>query len=254
MKLSISNLAWDTNETELIFTELNKIGIKSIEGVLTKLNDWDNLTDNDIIRFKKLLDSYNISIMSLQSLFYNVKCDSILDEDNFINHFKKLLHFSKLLSIKILVFGSPSLRKKSEGWEESVSKIFKKLDLLLEGTDIQISIEPNSKIYGGEYFFTISEIVNFITLNKLQNIKTMIDTHNLILEGEDPIKSLDIYLNKINHIHVSEKSLQPIKNSTFHTNFSSKLKELNYDGIVTYEVIKCENIINSLEKFYQIYK
>lgn len=254
MKLAISNFAWDTDETELILNELKNIGINSIEGVLTKLNDWENLTDNDIINFKNLLDYYGMSIISLQSLFFKVKCDSILDEVNFINHFKKLIHFSKLLSVKVLVFGSPSLRKKSQGFEESISSIFKKLDSLLEDSDIKISIEPNSKIYGGEYFFTISEIIDFIDSNNLKNIKTMIDTHNLILENDDPIKLLGVHFDKINHIHVSEKNLDPLTDFVFHTNFATKLKELKYNGIVTYEVMKCEKIIDSIKKFYEIYK
>lgn len=254
MKLSLSNFAWDNYDTELVFTELKKIGINSIEGVLTKLNDWDNLTTDEILNYKNLLDSYGISIMSLQSLFYNVKCDSILDEINFINHFKKLIEFSKLLSINVLVFGSPSLRKKREGWEKSISKTFKQLDSLLEGTGVQISIEPNAKVYGGEYFFNLLEIIDFITSNNLKNIKTMIDTHNIILEGQDPINQFKTYHDKINHIHISENKLSPIKDLIFHSKFSSVLKEIKYDGIITYEVMKCENIMDSVKKFYEIYK
>lgn len=254
MNLSLSNFAWDTCDTELVFTELKKIGINSIEGVLTKVNDWDNLTNDEITNYKNLLDSYGISIMSLQSLFYNVKCDNILDETNFINHFKKLIEFSKILSINVLVFGSPSLRKKKEGWEESISKIFKKLDSLLDGTGVQISIEPNAKVYGGEYFFNLSEIIDFITSNNLRNIKTMIDTHNIILEGEDPITLFKYYQDKINHIHISENKLVPIKDLIFHNKFSLVLKEFKYNGIITYEVMKCKNIMDSVKKFYEIYK
>jgi len=193
MNLSLSNFAWDTQESEETFNTLKKIGIISIEGVLSKLNSWEELSDTKIVEYKTLLNSHRISILSLQSLFYGVKCDSILDEDNFINHFSKLIEYSKLLSVKVLVFGSPSLRKKSTGWDVSLSSIFKKLDTLLDGTGIQISIEPNSKIYGGEYFFTVPEIVDFITLNGFKNIKTMIDTHNIILEDSDPIKEFDDY-------------------------------------------------------------
>ena len=254
MNLALSNFAWDTQESEETFDTLKKIGVTSIEGVLSKLNSWEELSNNDIIEYKSLLDSQGISISSLQSLFYGVKCDSILDEDIFTNHFSKLIEYSKLLSVKVLVFGSPSLRKKSTGWGKLLPSIFKKLDTLLDGTGIQISIEPNSKIYGGEYFFTVPEIIDFITLNGLKNIKTMIDTHNIILEDSDPIKEFENNYEYINHIHISEKNLSPIINSNFHLKFSNRIKELGYNKTVTYEVMKCKNIMDSVENFYKIYK
>lgn len=40
-----------------------------------------------------------------------------------------------------------------------------------------------------------------------------------------------VYFDKINHIHVSEKNLNPLTDFVFHTNFATKLK---YNGIVTY--------------------
>jgi sugar phosphate isomerase/epimerase len=254
MNLALSNFAWDTQESEETFNTLKKIGIASIEGVLSKLNPWEELSDTKIVEYKTLLNSHGISILSLQSLFYGVKCDSILDEDIFINHFSKLIEYSKLLSVKVLVFGSPSLRKKSTGWDVLLPAIFKKLDTLLDGTGIQISIEPNSKIYGGEYFFTVPEIVDFITLNQLKNIKTMIDTHNIILEDSDPLKELEDNYEYINHIHISEKKLTPIKNANFHLKFSNQIKELGYNNTITYEVMKCENIMDSVKNFYEIYK
>jgi sugar phosphate isomerase/epimerase len=128
MNLALSNFAWDTQESEETFDTLKKIGITSIEGVLSKLNSWEELSNDKITEYKSLLDSQGISILSLQSLFYGVKCDSILDEDIFISHFSKLIEYSKLLSVNVLVFGSPSLRKKSTGWDVLLPSIFKKLD------------------------------------------------------------------------------------------------------------------------------
>jgi sugar phosphate isomerase/epimerase len=254
MKLSLSNFAWDKQEDNSTFEELKKLGINLIEGVLTKIDPWEKLSFNTLTDYKKSLDLYGISILSIQSLFYGVKCESILDEEIFINHFKKLIEYSKHLSVNTLVFGSPSLRKKTSGWEDRLPLIFTEIDKLLDNTGIQLVIEPNSKIYGGEYFFTVSEIVDFITSNGFKNIKTMIDTHNLILEDDDPIEVLKTYIDNIEHIHISEIKLEPIKNTEFHLKFSSHLKEMKYNKIITYEVIKCEQIMDSVKNFYEIYK
>lgn len=253
MKLAISNLAWNNEDSELIFSHLKQLNINNIEGVLTKLELWDKMSLDILLDFKRKLDSNGILIPSLQSLFYNVNCKNISDENTFINHFEKIIEYSKVLSVEVLVFGSPSLRKKVDKWEESLSRVFIMLDNLLENTGIEISIEPNSKIYGGDYFFSISEIVSFIKQNNLKNIKTMIDTHNVILEGLNPISEFNTYYEYINHIHISENNLSPIKNINFHLDFSNEIKKMNYNKIVTYEVISCDNILESIKLFSEIY-
>jgi sugar phosphate isomerase/epimerase len=81
----------------------------------------------------------------------------------------------------------------------------------------------------------------------------MVDTHNIILEELNPISELNTYYKFINHIHISENNLQPIKDINFHLNFSNEIKKINYDKIVTYEVIGCDNILESIKLFSQIY-
>jgi sugar phosphate isomerase/epimerase len=81
----------------------------------------------------------------------------------------------------------------------------------------------------------------------------MIDTHNLKLEGYDPIIELSKYYDYINHIHISEIKLTPIINPDIHINFSNELKKLGYNQIITYEVLKCDNIESEIKKFVEIY-
>lgn len=254
MKLAVSNFAWDIKNSDKMFNYLISLNINNIEGVLSKIDIWDNLSIDKIYEYKNYLDSNNITIQSLQSLFYNVDCETIFDETKFISHIEKIIFFSKILSVKVLVFGSPLLRKKIDGWEFHLINIFKKIDKLLENTNIELSIEPNSKIYGGDFFYSISEIVDFISKNNLKNIKTMIDTHNIILEGNNPINDLKLYYKYINHIHISENTLKPIEDIKFHLSFSNEIKKLKYDKIITYEVIECDNIYTSINEFYEIYK
>ena len=41
MKLSVSNLAWDVQDNQKVFYLLNELGINNVEGVLTKIDNWD---------------------------------------------------------------------------------------------------------------------------------------------------------------------------------------------------------------------
>jgi sugar phosphate isomerase/epimerase len=253
MNLALSNFAWDYPESENIFSQLNEIGIKNIELVLTKYNSWESLNNKTILDYKKELINYDMNPYSLQSLFYNINC-TFEDTDIVIDHFKRLIDYSEILGLKILVFGSPSLRKKINNLSYNLSKIFNEVDAYLENKNINLVIEPNTISYGGEYFTSVSEITEFIISNNLKNIKTMIDTHNILLENNDPLIDIDKYFDYIYHIHISEPGLNIIKDELFHINFSNKLKEVSYNKMVVYEVNKAINLKESIKLFSEIYK
>jgi sugar phosphate isomerase/epimerase len=254
MNLSVSNLAWDNHENEQILEIFSDIGINKIEGVPSKINSWDKLTNTEISQYKEYLDSKNLSMKSMQSIFFNTKIIDFKNQDEVITHFEQLIEISKILGVNVLVLGSPKLRKKYDGWSEDLIRIFNRLDFILDGTSIRVVIEPNTSMYGGEYFFTVFEIVDFIKKNGFKNIKTMIDTHNVILENENPIEILELYYDYIEHIHISEVNLSPFKNNEFHNNFSKKLQEMKYSKIITYEVLKHDSLRDSVKSFVDTYR
>lgn len=251
MNLSISNLAWDHKDLESTLKILQKYKIKKVEGVLSKINKWDLIDDNELKNVKTMLESFDVGMGSIQSIFYDVNIESLNEKNKFTQHINKLIEFSKILGFNVLVFGSPNLRN---GFNyEIIVDVLKNVDVVLLENNITMCIEPNSKIYNGEYFHTITEISEFLKSNNFTNIKTMVDTHNLILEGEDPVEMIEKYFNQVHHIHVSENKLLPLSNLVFHKKFSEKIKSLKYDGIITYELLPCDNLENQIKTFTEIY-
>lgn len=251
MNLSVSNLAWDHKDFDNVLKILKNQNIKKIEGVLTKINSWDLIDKPQLENIKNKLKSYDIDMESIQSIFYGINIKSLNNKSEILGHIKKLTDYSKILGYKILVFGSPNLRNEFD--YQTIVDVFSEIDKLLIDNDIVMCIEPNSKIYKGDYFHTITEIVGFLNKNNFKNIKTMIDTHNLLLEDEDPIEMMSKYFKHIIHIHVSENGLIPISDQNFHKNFSQKLKSVKYGGIITYELLPCDNLEEQIKQFKKIY-
>ena len=69
MNLALSNFAWDNKDSDEVFKVLKENGINQIECILTKIKSWNELTTDDIIEYKKSLDTYGITAYSMQSLF-----------------------------------------------------------------------------------------------------------------------------------------------------------------------------------------
>jgi sugar phosphate isomerase/epimerase len=254
MNLAVSNFAWDFSDVEITSNLLHQNKINHVEVVFPKYKDWSELNDNEIVNLKYLLERNNLSCLSSQSLFYNIDCKSMVtDSEKFISHFKTLIQYSKILGIQVLVLGSPGLRKNNNHIDFNLHKTFELIDELLSNTGIILCIEPNAGVYGGDFFFTISEIVEFIKTFKFKNIFTMCDTHNSWLENKDPNSELLEFFSYIKHVHVSEPKLVPIDNINLHKKFSKTLKELNYNGTITYELNKCNNFEDTIKNFYLIY-
>lgn len=226
MKFGITNLSWKQNNHFV---------------VSDKLNNFDY--------FETVFSRRNSGIYySTQSIFYGSNIKSF-DDDNILKYLNFVIDECSKCGIKIIVFGSPSLRK---GNKNILLNIFDYIDDRLKDNKIYLCVEPNSKYYGGQYYYSLNQIVPDI--EKYSNIKTMIDTHNLILEGENIIKQYKKYSDYIKHIHISEKDLKPIKDWNKYYEFVDFLKEECYNYGITYELKPPENIIEESKKFLKLKK
>jgi len=253
MNLAVSNFAWENNQHEFVFDELKKIGINKVETVLTKIDSWENLNQELILKYKNELYKYGMEPYSMQSLFFNVDCDNLCDQEKVLSHFKRLIEYCDILGVKVMVLGSPNLRKRFNGWEKKLIEIFRRIDDMLDMSNTKLVIEPNSSIYNGQYFHTLGEIVLFLDLNDFRNIKTMIDTHNSLLENSNPLIEISHFFDYINHIHISELKLKPLIDFEFHENFSNTIKKYFYDKTITFELGNYDNFSESITNFYKIY-
>ena len=247
MKLGISELAWqsDTDILDILHGE----NIRYIEAVIPRHMNWtdDTLTFENYLSYLRI---NNINVASTQSITYKSNILSFNDI-NFLNHLKLVSSICKNLHINLLVLGAPKLRNNYE--LNLLSNIFNQLDVIARDNQQIILLEPNCKQYGGDYFFTIDEIVKFISYNKFTNIKTMIDTHNIINEHQSPAEMYLRYREYIKHVHVSENNLSSFKNSKYHTDLSNVLHDTNYDGIVIYECINTDTLLGDIKLFSNIY-
>lgn len=224
MKFGISNLSWSLKDEELIKPHLTKYDY--VETVFSKID---------------------IGYYSTQSIFYGSNVKTFDDYISTLKQLNFIIDRCNECGVKIIVLGSPSLRT---GNKDNLLKVFEDVDVKLKLHNIILCVEPNSSYYGGEYYFTIDEIVEDI--KNFSNIKTMIDTHNLILENKNIQDTYKKYKNYIKHIHFSEKDLVPIDNYSFYINLVDFFIENGYNYGITYELKDTNSIIEESKKFIKL--
>ena len=250
MQLAVSDLGFDGIEN--VANVLQQNGIEYIEVVPSKIKPYHALNVRDMLMYKDILADYNLKPYSFLSLFYGIEIKDLSEVDKILNHFQVLITYAQLTEVKKLVFGSPALRKKSPNWEQHLQYIFTRLDKMLDKTGISVIIEPVSSYYKAEFWYETGEIVNFIVNNKLKNIRTMVDTHNAMLEGEDPCLLYLRWKQYIGHIHIAEIGLGRLKSVEMHLKFSNTIRD--YKDVITHEITDKLRFAESVKTFSEIYK
>jgi sugar phosphate isomerase/epimerase len=247
MGLGVSNLAWDGN-IDLI--NLKQNNINNIEIILPKYISWE---DSDLTSLNSFINSASeigLNILSTQSIFFNSPVNSFLDKE-FVSHIKKVIEICAQIKVSKLVLGAPLIRKSQVNLD--LISNFRNIDDMLRQYNQTLLLEPNGKIYKGNYFYTVKEIIDFILCNKFSNIKTMIDTHNIILENQTPSQIFNENFQHIDHIHVSEFGLKDFTPSKNHTELAKAIKYSGYNGLIIYEAKPSLNFMESIKLFTQTY-
>ena len=189
------------------------------------------------------------SVYAIQGVFYGSGISSFFDSSCY-DYLCKVVDYCLENNVKVITLGSPSMRI---GNKKSMLDLLMRIDNYIDKRDCIVCVEPNARKYGGEYYYTLDEIVDDI--QSLYSIKTMIDSGNLYLEGLNSVVEFEKHKEYIYHVHISTPDLEPVTLYKEYANIISDIKNLGYNGNVTYEFMKSydlnKEIENFLKKVYQ---
>ena len=267
MKLGISNIAWNKDIDQNVYKMLYELGIKHLEIAPSRMNSEFNFYkpysyENEISN----INNFNLICESSQAILFGKDELSIFNQDcwdDFFLHLNSVMEFANKFGINKIVFGSP----KSRIYNSKISIpenillaqfFFSKLSKLAHLFNIDILLEPNPKEYKCDFLNTHKEVLDFIRILNLSNIKAHFDTGAAILEGTT---GKNFLLNEDfskTHIHLS----CPYLNYNFEdydlffNDIIKKLKNDRYNGLCIIEIVTKENTLeiikNSIQYFDKI--
>lgn len=260
MKLSISNIAWDNTQDEHILSILNEYGFSGLEIAPTRVFPDEPYKTNERVHLFKtaLLKQYHLEISSIQSIWYGRTenmFDSPSDRTALLNYTKEAIDFARILDCKNLVFGNPKARsiKKEAYYKDDAFDFFKELSEYAELNHTTLSLEANPSPYGTNFMTSTQEVLSFVKMVNCSGFKVNLDIGAMIMNNED----LDLIANNIewiNHVHISEPFLEPIKKRNLHIELFNLLKSADYNKFISIEMKKCDNLdtIKSILNYIKI--
>ncbi|BBM37393.1 hypothetical protein JCM16775_0068 [Leptotrichia hofstadii] len=248
MKLSISNIAWDTSNDVKIYDLIKKYGFEGLEIAPTKImgkNPYGKL--KEIKEWKeKIKKRYNLRISSIQSIWFGRTenlFDSKEEENILIDYTKKAIDFANVIECKNLVFGSPKNRNVNNGKNsENQIEIFETLGEYAYKKNTVIGMEANPKIYNTNYINDTKSALKLVKKINSKGFLLNLDLGTVILNNENLLEILQGNINYINHVHISEPWLKIIEKREMHKILRNILLEENYEGFVSIEMAKIDEI------------
>lgn len=230
MQIGISNIGWQTEDVKNNTEMALNLGFDYIESAYKKA-------------------PLSKSVYAVQGIFFGSGISSFFDPRCY-DHLCEVVDYCLANNIKIITFGSPSMRV---GSKKHMLDLFLQIDDYINKRDCIVCVEPNARKYGGEYYYTIDEIVDDIRY--FYNIKTMIDSGNLYLEGLSPAAEFEKHKDYIYHVHISTPDLEPVSLYKEYANIISDIKTLGYNKNITYEFMKSYDLEKEINMFLtEVYK
>lgn len=258
MKLSVSNIGFDSKYNDLVYEELKNNGFSAIEiapTILIPENPYDNIS-----KAKEILlpvkEKYNLSVCSMQSIWYGISMNIFNEEDatKLINYTKKAIDFASAINCTNLVFGCPKNRIMPEiKNEDDIIYFFRELGDYAYLKNTVLAIEPNPTIYGTNFINYTKDAFEFVKKVNSKGFKVNVD-FGTIIENKEDLEVIKENLTLVNHVHISEPNLVKIEERENHQLLADILKDNNYDKYVSIEMKKTDDINDLIESIHYVKK
>lgn len=247
MRLSISNIAWDTAEDEKIAALLQGVGVDAIDIAPGKYFPAPaDAKIEDISKVKNWWAERGIEITGLQALLFGTTGLNVFagtkNQTSLLNHLAGVCRVGAGLGATRIVFGSPKNRDRSGLSDQEALDVaipfFRRLGDIAQSFGVTICLEPNPASYGANFMTTSAQTVEVVREVAHPSIGMQLDTGALTMNGEDVFEVLQSMSGLIGHIHISEPNLLPIGNgATDHKKMAQAIRQYLPNHVLTIEMV-----------------
>ena len=243
MKLSASNIAWSAEQDDAVLRYMADHGFSGLEIAPTRV--FPEKPYEDLKRASdyasRISSEYGLEICSMQSIWYG-QTGRIFGSDEerqaLTDYTKKAIDFTEAMGCGNLVFGCPRNRVIPENGDVEIAvRFFRELGDYAAAHHTVLAMEANPPIYNTNFINRTDEAIDLIERVDSKGFLLNLDVGTMIENGE----SVGIFEGReqyINHVHISEPGLKPIRKRGLHGELAEMLRRMHYSRFVSIEVGK----------------
>ncbi len=247
MNLSISNIGWQKEQDEAVYSLLKNYGFLGLEIAPTRIfpeTPYENITAATAWA-DELMNQYGFSVPSMQSIWYGrqEKLFGTKEErSTLLEYTKKAVDFAVSVHCHNLVFGCPRNRCIPENADQMIgTQFFREIGEYAAENGTVIGMEANPPIYNTNY---INDTVSAIELIEEVNSPGFLLNLDIgtMIQNKESVDELKGKVKLINHVHISEPGLKPIEKRVLHKQLKEVLAAEGYHGYISIEIGQVDNI------------
>lgn len=237
MRLSISNIAWDSNEDVAIAALLRQYGVDAIDIAPGKYFPRPLETrQEEVERVRDWWVQQGMEIVGMQALLFGTTGLNLFGppdvQQAMLTHLDAVCRIAGQLGAPKLVFGSPKNRDRSLLTDEETHacavSFFQRLGDMAQQHAVVVCLEPNPTHYGANFMTTSSETARIVEAVAHPAIRMQLDTGAIAINRESISQVLSNHAHLIGHIHLSDPDLAPlgdhdVDHRVFHSAISAAL-------------------------------
>ncbi|WP_058301445.1 sugar phosphate isomerase/epimerase family protein [Gorillibacterium timonense] len=247
MKLSISNIAWQSEDEEQILELLRNREVQNIELAPTK--KWAspvNCTTAEVEEYKMFWKKSGFEPVAMQSLLFGQPELIMFGNENkraqLLQYLKKMIKLAGDLGTKAMVFGSPKNRLAGSlsvaQRLEIAEPFFYELGETALEHNVLFCIEPNPVQYGCDFITNTEEGIEFVRRVNHPGFRLHLDAAAMRLNEEDYFHSIEKSMPYLAHFHVSQPYLGLVGSDSaeHHKVIAHALRMMNYMNFISIEM------------------
>lgn len=251
MKLAISNIGWAPEDTQQVYELMLKYGFSGLEIAPTIWVPESPYEPEHVAKAKEMADAlkntYGFSVCSMQSILYGrtERIFAIEDErDALFDYMMAAIDYAAALGCGNLVFGCPRNRSFPQGWtyNEHITNaielaFFQRLGDYAEQKGTVLAMEANPPIYNTNYINKTFQAMDLVERMDSKGFLLNLDVGTMV-ENVESVEMLRGKTAMINHVHISEPRMMPIRKRPLHENLAKLLRAEGYQNYISIEVSK----------------
>lgn len=243
MKLSISNIAWETQHDEQVYRMALENGFSAIEIAPTRWfpqNPYGHLEQAEAIAWG-LKEVHGLGISSLQSIWYGQKgriFGTERERKELAAYTRQAVDFAAAVNAGNLVFGCPKNRVLPDREnDECAIAFFRDCGDYAAAHGTCFSLEANPPIYQTNYINTTQDAFDAAVRTASKGCRVNVDMGTMIYYDE-PVSLIEKNLLLVNHVHLSEPGLAVPCHDRLLVQMIHMLKANGYEGYLSIEMDK----------------
>lgn len=257
MFLGISNIGWPVQNDTDVYEMMKTYGYTGLEIAPTRIfpeSPYDRTKEAGVWAGRLKAD-HNFTVPSMQSIWFGrqEKLFGTREErKQLLDYTKKAILFASAVGCGNLVFGCPKNRAiPDNGGSGTAIAFFRELGDYAAEHGTVIGMEANPPIYNTNYINDTPSALALIRQVDSRGFLLNLDTGTMI-QNQESAEEIQGRVHLINHVHISEPGLKPIRRRGLHQELLAILREEHYAGCVSIEMGR--NELPVIEKALQYVK